>query len=141
MHFNPDPFVMTTVARQRHEAFQAESDRDRLARLAQRTGPGNRGQTWPDLLAAAAVALALLAAGAVAAQGPTSQPLSALLPMESISTNLLVVEDPETSAVQKVREAAQVKTDAAEPTADADLAKATPKLFLGTIRLTDILVS
>ena len=141
MHINPHPFVMSTFAKQRREAFRAESDHDRLARLAQRTGPGNRGQQWPDPLAAAAVTLALLAAGAVAAQDPTSQPLSALVPMDSISTNVLVVEDPETSAVQKVREAAQVATGEAESTLDADLAKATPKLILGTITLTDILVS
>jgi hypothetical protein len=133
MNVNPHPFVMATFARQRHEAIRAEANRDRLAILAQRTGRGRRGQHWPDLVAATAVRLALFGASVVAAGAPASLLAQVSEAAESIVTNLLASENSETAAVQKVREAA--------PAADTDLAKATPKLILGKITLTDILVS
>ena len=140
MYVNPHPFVMATFARQRHEAIRAEANRDRLARLAQRTGRGHRGQHWPDLLAATAVTLALFGASVVAAGAPASLLAQVSEAAESITTNLLASEDSETAAVQKVREATQAETAATAPTA-AELAKATPKRYLGKITLTDILVS
>jgi hypothetical protein len=141
MNVNPHPFVMATFARHRHEAIRAEANRDRLARLAQRTRSGHRGQHGPDLLAATAVTLALFGASVVAAGAPGSLLAQVSEAAESITSNLLASEDSETAAVQKVREAAQVQMGAAEPAADTDLAKAIPKLILGKITLTDILVS
>jgi hypothetical protein len=142
MHFNPDPFVMTSFARQRHEAFQAEANHNRLARLAQGSGAQQRRWSVRAPVVAVAVALTLLVAGAVTAQQPSSQPLAAISDAaDSVTRFVLAPDSPETSAVQKVREATQAETAATEPTADADLAKATPKLILGKITFTDILVS
>ena len=136
MTINPDPYVMTIFARQRHEAFQSEADRHRLATLAVGNLGAHQRRHWSERVSVVAVAatLALLAAGAVAVQEPASQPLAALSEAaDSVTQYLLATGDQATSAVQKVREA--------EPAADADLAKATPKLILGKITFTDILVS
>ncbi len=121
MTINPSPFVLTTVAKQRQEAFLAESDRDRLARLAQGSGTRQRRSGLGPIVGIA-VALALLTVSTVA-EAPASQPLAALSEAaNSVATCLLAADAPEVSAVQKVREAAWAETGAAESAVDADLA-------------------
>jgi uncharacterized lipoprotein YajG len=131
MTTNSDPYVLTIFARQRHAAFQAEADRHRLAKLAAGNHAAPERRRWAERMPVVAVAVALLAAGAVTAQESVSQPLAALSrAADSVVSSLLAADEQETSAVQKVREAAQVETAAGQPTMDADLAKATPKQML-----------
>jgi hypothetical protein len=59
----PHPFGMVTVAQHRRADFQAQADRDRLARLVPPTADARRA--WPDRGAVVVVVVALLlAAGA-----------------------------------------------------------------------------
>ena len=59
----PHPVVMVTVAAHRRADFQAQADRDRLARLVQPSVDARLA--WPDRAAVVAVVVALLlAAGA-----------------------------------------------------------------------------
>jgi hypothetical protein len=59
----PHPFGMVTVAQHRRADFQAQADRDRLARLVQPNPDAHL--MWPDRAAVVVVVVALLlAAGA-----------------------------------------------------------------------------
>ena len=53
----PHPFVMAQVAEQRHADFQAEADRERLARSVQPNADSRL--MWPDRAAVVAVVLML----------------------------------------------------------------------------------
>jgi hypothetical protein len=98
MIINPHPFVLTTAARQRGAELRAEADQCRLAKLAQ----GDVNRRWPrgELPPVVAVALALLlllAARSAAAHEPSLQPEPGVEQ---------AADEADTSAVQKVREAA-----------------------------------
>ena len=56
----PHPFVMATVAAHRRAEFQAQADRDRLARSVQPNADPRLA--WPDRAAVVAVVVALLLA-------------------------------------------------------------------------------
>jgi hypothetical protein len=109
MTFTPHPIVMTTLARQRGAELQAQADRFRLATLAQDGDGDHRRQQRSDraAIAAVALALALLAAGRGAVADAASQPQQDLARTAAqVTAPVLAEEDPDTSAVQKVREAA-----------------------------------
>jgi hypothetical protein len=60
----PHPFLMGTVAAHRRADFQAQADRDRLARLVQPSADAHL--MWPDRAAVLAVVVALLLAAGTA---------------------------------------------------------------------------
>jgi hypothetical protein len=98
MTVDANPIVITTVAAQRGAELRVQADRDRLGKLAQPNA--HRREQWPDFLAAGMVVAALawlFATGNVVGQEPPAQIQPSLVQ---------VADDPRTSAVQKVREAA-----------------------------------
>ena len=60
----PHPFGMVTVAEHRRAEFQAQADRDRLARLVPPTADAHL--MWPDRAAVVVVVVALLLAASAA---------------------------------------------------------------------------
>jgi hypothetical protein len=96
MIFNPHPIVMTKMAEQRRADFHAWADGYRLARRAEQRAELRAGTDLAPVIAVV-VALALLAIGSAAAQESLPQDLPGLVQTAG---------DPETTAVQKAREAA-----------------------------------
>jgi hypothetical protein len=81
----PNHYALTVETERRHAAYLAEAEREWLAHHAEENGcaPRRRWSNWPALAAVVGALALLLAAGGATAE-----------------------ESPETSPVQKVREAA-----------------------------------
>lgn len=109
MTFNPHPIVMNAVAGQRRAELQAEADLERLAKRAMSNGASRRLQPVPDFLDVIAIVLglALMVAGSAAAAESRSQDRHEFVQAAaSVTVQGLAEDDSGTSAVQKVREAA-----------------------------------
>lgn len=108
MTFNPHPIVMTPWVRQRGTELQSQADRYRLAKLASGNGDQNlQARRERFAVLAIALSLALLLVGrAGVADGPIQARQSFSQPGAQIAAPLSEAGAAETSAVQKVREAA-----------------------------------
>ena len=95
MTFNPHPIVMTKLAEQRYAELQDWAEAYRLARRAEPRAEPRAGTDLAAVIAVVALAL-LLAIGSAAAQDSLPQAQPGLVQTAG---------DPDTSAVQKVREA------------------------------------